>query len=108
MRDVIVAILLVAGVAIELLCCLGVVVMRGTYARLHYSAPAGLGAMLLGLAVLLRQGFSLIGDKAILIGVFVLLTSPLLSHVTARAAHIRTVGDAGDGGGGGEAPESPA
>jgi multicomponent Na+:H+ antiporter subunit G len=105
MRDLVVAILLIAGVAIELLCCLGVVVMRGTYARLHYSAPAGLGAMLLGLAVLLRQGFSLIGDKAMLIGVFVLLTAPVLSHVTARAAHIRTLGDAdGDG----EAPESAA
>lgn len=105
MRDMVVAILLVAGVAIELLCCLGVVVMRGTFARLHYSAPAGLGAMLLGLAVLVRQGFSLIGDKAMLIGVFVLLTSPVLSHVTARAAHIRTLGEAG---GHGEAPESAA
>jgi multicomponent Na+:H+ antiporter subunit G len=105
MRDLVVAILLIAGVAIELLCCLGVVVMRGTYARLHYSAPAGLGAMLLGLAVLLRQGFSLIGDKAMLIGVFVLLTAPVLSHVTARAAHIRTLDDAG---GDGEAPEPAA
>ncbi len=105
MRDLVVAILLIAGVAIELLCCLGVMVMRGAYARLHYSAPAGLGAMLLGLAVLLRQGFSLIGDKAMLIGVFVLLTAPVLSHVTARAAHIRTLGEAG---GDEEAPESAA
>ena len=105
MRDIVVAVLLAAGVAIELLCCLGVVVMRGTYARLHYGAPAGLGAMLLGLAVLLRQGFSLIGDKAMLIGVFVLLMSPILSHVTARAAHIRTLGDPG---GDGETPESAA
>jgi multicomponent Na+:H+ antiporter subunit G len=103
MRDAVIAILLVAGVAIELLCCLGVMVMRGAFARLHYGAPAGIGALLLGLAVLLRQGFSLIGDKAMLIGVFVLLTSPVLAHVTARAAHIRALGDAvGDG----EAPES--
>jgi multicomponent Na+:H+ antiporter subunit G len=93
MRDVLVAILLVAGVAIELLCCVGVMVMRGAYARLHYGAPAGVGAVLLGLAVLVRQGFSLIGDKAMLIGVFLLLTSPVLSHVTARAAHIRALGD---------------
>jgi multicomponent Na+:H+ antiporter subunit G len=93
MRDAVVAILLVAGVAIELLCCLGVMVMRGTYARLHYGAPAGVGAVLLGLAVLVHQGFSLIGDKAMLIGVFLLLTSPVLSHVTARAAHIRALGD---------------
>ena len=105
MRDAVIAILLVAGVAIELLCCLGVMVMRGAFARLHYGAPAGIGALLLGLAVLLRQGFSMIGDKAMLIGVFVLLTSPVLAHVTARAAHIRARGDAvGDG----EAPESAA
>lgn len=105
MRDAVIAILLVAGVAIELLCCLGVMVMRGAFARLHYGAPAGIGAVLLGLAVLLRQGFSLIGDKAMLIGVFMLLTSPVLAHVTARAAHIRARGDVvGDG----EAPESAA
>lgn len=105
MRDAVIAILLVAGVAIELLCCLGVMVMRGAFARLHYGAPAGIGALLLGLAVLLRQGFSLIGDKALLIGVFVLLTSPVLAHVTARAAHIRARGDAVPDG---EAPESAA
>jgi multicomponent Na+:H+ antiporter subunit G len=105
MRDAAVAILLVAGVAIEVLCCLGVMVMRGAYARLHYGAPAGIGAVLLGLAVLLRQGFSLIGDKAMLIGLLVLLTSPVLSHVTARAAHIRALRHAGRDG---EAPESAA
>ncbi len=105
MGDAVVAILLVAGVAIVLLCCLGVMVMRGAFARLHYGAPAGIGALLLGLAVLLAQGFSLIGDKALLIGVFVLLTSPVLAHVTARAAHIRARGDAVPDG---EAPESAA
>lgn len=91
MRDALIAILLVAGVSIELLCSVGVLMMRGAYARLHYGAPAGLGAVLLALAIVLRQGFSLIGDKALLIGVFVLLTAPVLSHVTARAAHIRTL-----------------
>jgi multicomponent Na+:H+ antiporter subunit G len=100
MRDAVIAILLIGGVGIEVLCCVGVLVMRGAYARLHYGAPAGLGAVLLALAILLRQGFSLIGDKALLIGVFVLLTSPVLAHVTARAAHIRALDgerDADDG-----------
>jgi multicomponent Na+:H+ antiporter subunit G len=97
MRDALIAVLLAGGVGVELLCCVGVLVMRGAYARLHFGAPAGLGAVLLALAILVRQGFSLIGDKALLIGVFVLLTSPLLSHVTARAAHIRTP-EAGDDG----------
>jgi multicomponent Na+:H+ antiporter subunit G len=92
MNDVIVF-LLVVGVAIELFCCLGALVMRGAYARLHYGAPVGLGALLLALAIVFRQGFSLIGDKALLIAVFVLVSSPVLSHVTARAARIREHGD---------------
>jgi multicomponent Na+:H+ antiporter subunit G len=90
---VVVAALLIGGVAIELLCCIGVLVMRGAYARLHYTAPAGVGALLLAIAVLVRQGFSLIGDKALLLAVFVLITAPVLSHVTARAARIRELGD---------------
>ena len=67
--------------------------MRGAYARLHYTAPGGLGALLIAIAMVVRQGFSLIGDKALLLAVFVLVTSPVLSHVTARAARIRELGD---------------
>jgi multicomponent Na+:H+ antiporter subunit G len=69
--------------------------MRGANPRLHYAAPAGLGALLLVLAILLREGFSLIGDKALLIAVFIGISSPVLSHVTARAARIREHGDVG-------------
>ena len=93
MSAVVVAALLIVGVAVELLCCLGVLVMRGPYARLHYTAPAGVGALLLAIAVLVRQGFSLIGDQALLLAVFVLVSAPVLSHVTARAARIRELGD---------------
>ena len=85
--------LLVCGVALQVFCSLGVLVMRSAYARLHYAAPAGLGALLLAIAILLREGFSLIGDKALLVAVFILVSSPVLSHVTARAAHIREYGD---------------
>src|SRR6202012_2144667 len=91
--SVAVAVLLIAGVAIELLCCIGVLVMRGPYARLHYTAPAGVGALLIAIAVVVRQGFSLIGDQALLLAVFVLVSAPVLSHVTARAARIRELGD---------------
>ena len=89
---VLVVALLVSGVAVEILCSVGVLVMRGAYARLHYAAPAGLGALLLAIAVLLREGFSLIGDKGLLLAGFVLVSSPVLAHVTARAAHIRGTG----------------
>lgn len=91
--DAIVGALLVAGVAIVVFACVGVFVMRGAYARLHYTAPAGLGALLIAVAVVVREGFSLIGDKALLIAVFLLVSSPVLSHITARAARIRERGD---------------
>jgi multicomponent Na+:H+ antiporter subunit G len=91
--DVLIVALLVSGVAVEIFCCIGVLVMRSAYARLHYAAPAGAGALLVAIAIVLREGFSLIGDKALLIAVFVLFSSPVLSHVTARAARIREHGD---------------
>ena len=90
---VVIVALLVCGVAVEVFCCVGVLVMRGAYARLHFTAPAGLGALLLAIAIVLREGFSLIGNKALLVAAFVLVSSPVLSHVTARAAHIREHGD---------------
>ena len=79
--SVAVAALLIVGVAIELLCCIGVLVMRGAYARLHYTAPAGVGALLIAIAVVVRQGFSLIGNKALLLAVFV----PLCTRRYARS-----------------------
>ena len=94
--------LLWLGVAIELLCCAGVVVMHGVYDRLHFTAPAGLGAIAIALSILINRGFSLIGDKALLVAFVTLIGSPVLSHVTARAAWIRE--GAGGPGGLGETP----
>ena len=82
------------GVAIEIVAVVGVTAMRDVYDRLHYVGLAGFGALLVGASVLVREGFSLIGNKALLLAVFVLLTAPVLSHVTARAARIRELGDA--------------
>ncbi|MGH2888955.1 MAG: cation:proton antiporter [Solirubrobacteraceae bacterium] len=90
--DVIVAVLLIGGVALELFCVLGVVVMRGALARLHYAGPASAGAVLIAVAILARQGFSLIANKALLIAAFLVLTSPVLAHVIARAARVRERG----------------
>jgi multicomponent Na+:H+ antiporter subunit G len=93
MRDVAVAVLLVAGVVLVAIAVAGVVAMRGVYDRIHYTSPAGLGGLLICVAVLVRESFSLIGNKALFVGVFLLVTSPVLSHVTARAARIRQHGD---------------
>ena len=85
--------LLVLGVAVEIVAVVGVTAMRDVYDRLHYVGLAGFGALLVGASVLVREGFSLIGNKALLLAIFVLITAPVLSHVTARAARIRAFGD---------------
>jgi multicomponent Na+:H+ antiporter subunit G len=90
--DLSVALLLIVGVGIEVLCCVGVLAMRGVYDRLHYTGPAGLGAALIAAAIIVRESFSLIGDKAVLLAVFLVLSSPVLAHVTARAARVREHG----------------
>ena len=81
--------LVVAGVVVLAFACLGVLVMRGALARLHYVQVATLGAVLVVAAVLVRDGASLIGVKAVLVGAFLVATSPVLSHATARAIHTR-------------------
>jgi multicomponent Na+:H+ antiporter subunit G len=87
------AALLVLGVGIELACCVGVLAMRGVYDKLHYTAPATtLGAFAIAGAVVLRTPIVQFGIKALLIAVVLLVTNPVLSHATARAARIRTFG----------------
>ena len=89
MRDVATTILLVAGVTTAVLGCLGVLVMRDALDRLHYTGALTAAALLIGAAVLVRESFSLIGDRAIIVAVLVLVTNPVLTHATGRALHNR-------------------
>jgi multicomponent Na+:H+ antiporter subunit G len=83
-------VLLIAGIAIELICCLGVVIARDTPERLHYVAPAAvLGAPLIGGAILAHESFSQSGMKALLVGCILLAVAPVLTHATGRAEHNR-------------------
>jgi multisubunit Na+/H+ antiporter MnhG subunit len=59
--------------------------MRDALDRLHYTGAGTVAALLLVAAVLVRDSFSLIGDKAILLGAFVLVSAPVLTHFTAQA-----------------------
>jgi multisubunit Na+/H+ antiporter MnhG subunit len=55
-RDLAVVALLVLGVGITLLSCVGVLVMRNPYDRLHYTAPAAvLAPVAIAAAVALSQ-----------------------------------------------------
>jgi monovalent cation/proton antiporter MnhG/PhaG subunit len=93
LQDVAVYLLLGAGVACELIACLGVIAMRDAYDRLHYVAPASLGAVLIAGAVWAREGPSGIALKATIVAVFLLVASPALAHGTARASRLSELGD---------------
>jgi monovalent cation/proton antiporter MnhG/PhaG subunit len=92
-REIVALVLVVLGVAIELLSVLGLCVMRDAFDRLHYVGLAGFGALLIAIAVVFRESFSLIGDKALLVGVVLLVTGPVLAHTTARSLLARELGD---------------
>jgi monovalent cation/proton antiporter MnhG/PhaG subunit len=87
MRDVAVTVLLFAGVALEVFAVIGVLLMRGALDRLHYTSVSALAGMCLGASVVVESSFSLIGNKAVLLAVFLAVTSPVLAHVLARALH---------------------
>ena len=92
-RDVAEYVLLALGVGIQVLSAIGVLVMRNVYDRLHYVASAGVGGALVAIAVTVRESFSLIGNKTLLIAFFLLISGPVLVHATARAARIRQHGE---------------
>jgi monovalent cation/proton antiporter MnhG/PhaG subunit len=88
-----VAALLALGVAVTWLSCLGVLVMRDPYDRLHYTAPASaLAPVLIAAAVVVEEGLSAAGIKAVLVALVLVGTNPVLGHATARAARIREYG----------------
>lgn len=91
--DAIVYVLLVLGVGLEVIACLGLTVMHDVYNRLHYVAPSALGGLLIVAAVWTREGPSIIGLKAALLAAFLLVATPALAHGTARAARINELGD---------------
>jgi multisubunit Na+/H+ antiporter MnhG subunit len=85
--------LLVGGVGLEVLAVLGVAAMRDVYDRLHYVGLAGFGALLVGISILVRESWSLIGDKALATGTLLVLLSPVMVHATARSFRTRELGD---------------
>ena len=92
-RAIVAVVLLAAGGLLELLAVLGLCVMRSVYDRLHYVGLAGFGALLIGAAIVVRESFSLIGDKALLVGVILVTAGPIMVQTTARSLLIRERGD---------------
>lgn len=92
-RAVVALILLIIGGSIQLLAVLGLVVMRNVYDRLHYVGLASFGTLLIGIAIVFRESFSLIGDKSLLVAATLVLVGPVVVHTTARSLLIRQRGD---------------
>ncbi|HEY3946936.1 MAG TPA: monovalent cation/H(+) antiporter subunit G [Solirubrobacteraceae bacterium] len=92
-RILVATVLLVAGGMIELLAVVGLCAMRDLYDRMHFVGLIGYGALLIAVAIVFRESFSLIGDKALLVGVVLVLTGPVLVHTTMRSMLIRAHGD---------------
>jgi multisubunit Na+/H+ antiporter MnhG subunit len=86
-------VVLVAGTALELFAVLGMLVMRSPFDRLHYVGLAGYGALLIGISILIRESWSLIGDKALATGALLLFVGPVLVHTTMRSFRTRERGD---------------
>jgi monovalent cation/proton antiporter MnhG/PhaG subunit len=87
MTDAVVFTLLGVGVAAQLICVLGVVVMRTVYDRLHYSAAATtVGPLLILAAILIREGMTSQSMETIAAVALLFLANPMLVHATARAA----------------------
>ena len=94
LRELAVSALLVLGVVVTLFSCLGVLVMRDAYDRLHYTTPAAVVApVAIAAAVVLQERLSAAGIKAVLVALVLALTNPVLGHATARAARIRAFGE---------------
>jgi multisubunit Na+/H+ antiporter MnhG subunit len=85
--NAIVDVLLGVAVTVELLCVLGVAVMRTTYDRLHYlSASTSVAPFLILAALIVREGIcSQTMDAIAAVGIL-FIAGPVLVHATARAA----------------------
>ncbi len=82
------------GSAVVLASCIGILVMRDAYQKLHFVTPASLIAPpAVGAAILIQSGWSNQSAQAWLTIGFMMIASPFLSHATIRAARIRAAGD---------------
>ena len=89
-RDVVIDLLVGLGVGTELLCCVGLVVMRDVYDRLHYvMAATTVPPFLVAAAVIVEEDWTQPGINALVVAVALFVLNPVLAHATARVARSR-------------------
>jgi multicomponent Na+:H+ antiporter subunit G len=92
MTDIVTAVVWLAGSAFALLAAIGVLRMPDVFTRMQASTKAstlGLGCLLIGAALQMGDLASFI--RAVSIGAFVLLTTPVAGHVIARASYFADI-----------------
>lgn len=88
--EIIAGVLLVVGVLAFAFTSLGLLWSKSAYDQIHFLAPGSVvGSVAFVAAVLVHEGLSQSGVKAILIAALLLLSNPVLSHAIARAGRIR-------------------
>jgi multisubunit Na+/H+ antiporter MnhG subunit len=91
---VIVYVLIALGVAIELVCCVGLLAMRNAIDRLHYAGAGTVaGPALVAAAVCVEEGlFTTSGLNAVAVAVMLAVLGSALTIATARAIRLRERG----------------
>jgi monovalent cation/proton antiporter MnhG/PhaG subunit len=85
-RSLAIDVLLVVGVGCQLICCIGLVVARTAFDRLHYAGAATtVGPFCIGLAILIRESVSAGGIQTIVTVLLTFLLNPVVVIATARA-----------------------
>ena len=93
-REIITDVLLALAVLTVAASAIGVAIMPGAYARLHYVTPAAVVApVLVALAVFVTEGLDENTGETVVAVVFMVATAPFLSHATIRAMRVRDRGD---------------
>lgn len=79
---------LLLGVFDVLVGMIGLIRLPDVYNRLHATTKiATTGAFFVLLSILIYDGFTSFGLKAITVGIFLLMTAPVAGHVISRAAY---------------------
>jgi multisubunit Na+/H+ antiporter MnhG subunit len=88
------SVLIVVGVAVELVSCLGLVVIRQAIDRLHYAgAGTVVGPVCVAAAVAVREGFvSQQSLNALVIALVLAIAGSVVTTATARAIRLRDRG----------------
>ncbi len=92
MNNIIGMALIVIGLMFDLFGCIGLIRMPDVYNRLQAATKCvTLGTFSIMLGVFAIYGFTAVGIKAILCGIFLLITSPTAAHALSRGAYISGV-----------------